>query len=895
MQNGRWHDFVFRMKIGKVALMGLCFIAIGLMASIEPVHGLVFSQNSSQQPDRVVATAQAPGAETSVGHSEQIKKQIIEAYDRLPLTFVKNEGQINPKVYYYGQGRGAGVYFTAKEVRFAFVKPALRHDQTQVLTPVALRDTGISSAERKDRGGMALSLEFLGANPKAQVAGRAKQAGKVHYFVGNNPALWRTDLATYREVVYRDLWPGVEAAFRDEGGRMKYEFHLQPGARVEAVRLAYNGAEGLSLDDAGNLLIKTLSGVLSDVRPTSYQVIDGRKVPVQSRFTLRQGEPGQNVFGFEVSDGYDPAYPLTIDPGLEYSTYVGGVAPDDAYGIQVDASGNAYVTGDTSSTDFPVTGGAFDTHYGGGSYDAFVLKLNATGSALVYATYLGGSGNDIGKAIVLDANGNAYVAVSTGSSDMPVTSGVLQPALRGQNNAYIAKLSANGKRLELGTYLGGTGYDDVQGIALDSGGNIYLAGSTGSVDFPTSPFPFDSTYNGGNDAYVAKLNSTLSTLSYSTYLGGSGDDLASGLAVDSNGIAYITGNTSSTNFPTTAGAFDTSVNGNVDAFVARVNPNAQRSASLLYSTYLGGSGIEYGRGIAVDAGGNAYVAGYTQSLDFPTTAGAFDTSANGSNDVFVSKLTPTGNALVYSTFLGGVASDTGFAIAVDASGDAYVTGTTDSADFPVTPDTAFSATNSGSGDAFVSELDPNGSSLLYSTFLGGSRADRAFALALGSQGQIYLTGHTGSPDFPTTPGVFDTTYNDAADVFISELIQVAPGPDLVITALNGPSQAVRGSTITATLTVKNQGTQGTAFFQNAIYLSEFPTLTGWYILLDYQGVPNGLAAGASYTDTFTHLTIPTTSRTGNLYLVAKADRAEVIVETNETNNTMAQPINITKK
>jgi len=885
MQNGTWRDRVRRM--GGVALMGGCSIVLGLlMISSEPDHSLAASQDRTPLPERVAAATQAPGGEASVGASEQIKKQVIEAYGRLPLTFVKNEGQINPQVQYYGQGRGAKVYFTASEILFAFAKPAARHDRTQVLTPVALRE--------KDRG-TALSLEFLGANPKVRVAGRAEQEGKVNYFVGNNPALWQTDLATYREVAYKDLWPGVEAAFRDEGGSLKYEFRLQAGTRVEAVQLAYNGSESLSLDDAGNLQIKTPLGVLTDVKPTSYQMLDGRKVPVQSRFALRQGDDGRNVFGFEVA-AYDPAYPLTIDPGLVYSTYVGTDGPDDGYGIQVDANGNAYVTGDTERDSFPVTAGAFDTLYGGYT-DAFVLKLNATGTALIYSTYLGGNGSDIGEAIAVDASGNAYVAISTSSSDMPVMpSSVFQPALQGSTDVYVAKLNATGKKLQLGTYLGGSGYDAVQGIALDSSANVYLAGYTQSVDFPTSAFPYDSTANGGYDAYVAKLNAALSTLSYSTYLGGSSDDSATGLAVDHNGLAYVTGNTTSTDFPTTAGAFDTSANGGSDIFVTAVNPPAQGAASLYNSTYLGGSLAEYGGGIAVDNGTSAYVTGYTFSTDFPTTAGAFDTSFNGGNDAFVSKLFMGGNALVYSTFLGGTSGEAGRAIAVDAFFNAYVTGDTASSDFPVTPVTAVSATYNGGTDVFVTRLNPTGASLLYSTFLGGNWADRAFALALGAQGQMYVTGHTGSSDFPTTPGAFDMTHNGVADVFVAKLIPVAEGSDFVITEISGPSQAVRGTTISVTTTVYNQGTQGGGydFFKNGIYLSEFPTLTGWNILVA-TGERISLAPGQSYTDTLPSVLIPTTSRTGNLYLVSKADWTDVIQESDENNNTRSQPINITKK
>jgi hypothetical protein len=352
-------------------------------------------------------------------------------------------------------------------------------------------------------------------------------------------------------------------AVRGEGGKLKYEFHLKPGSSVEDVRLAYRGAEGLSVGAGGELLVRTSLGVLKDAAPVSYQRIGGERVPVESRYKLLKGDGG---YGFWVG-AHDPRYPLVIDPGLDYSTFLGGTSGDEGEGMAV-REGRAYVTGRTSSTNFPTTPGAFDRTFSGG--DAFVTKLNASGSALVYSTFLGGTNFDQGFDITVDRRGSAYVTGSTFSANYPTTRGAFDRTSNGNLDAFVTKLNATGSALVYSTFLGGTGDEQGLGIAVRFG-RSYVTGETFTADFPTTPNAFDTTLDGGFDAFVTKLNASGSALVYSTFLGGTGTDQGTAIAVDGTGRAYVTGGTGSTDFPTTPGAFDTTFNGgNSDAFVTKL-------------------------------------------------------------------------------------------------------------------------------------------------------------------------------------------------------------------------------------------------------------------------------------------------------------------------------------
>jgi uncharacterized protein (TIGR03437 family) len=605
---------------------------------------------------------------------------------------------------------------------------------------------------------------------------------------------------TYAKVRYHGVYPGVDLVYYGNQRQLEYDFVVAPGADPKPIRLQFAGAKGLRLGTDGDLEVTAAGGAMTFHKPVVYQLADGQRKAIEGSFAL----PAKNTVGFRVGS-YDRGKPLVIDPVLVYSTYLGGSGylgqsgfGDDARGLAVDGSGNAYVTGYTYSADFPVTQGALQTAYSACSYcvAAFVTKLNPSGTALVYSTYLVASGGGAyANALAVDASGNAYIGGSA-SSGFPTTPGAFQTmnrSLPGGSNAFVTKLNPTGSALVYSTYLGGgtsyLGGDGATALAVDSLGNAYIAGVTYSSDFPVTAGAFQTGNNAGeaSNAFVAKLNPAGGTLVYSTYLGGSGrivfsfgpqvwnGDGATGLSLDSAGDAYITGYAYSTDFPVTVGAFQTTNRATVpygpggvaptynrsNAFVAKLNP---AGTAPVYSTYLGGSGSsqrgDSASGLAVDGSGNAYITGAAGSTDFPATQGALQTTNHSAagNNAFVTKLNPAGSALVYSTYLGGSGSDAASGLAVDGSGIAYIAGAASSTDFPVTQG-ALQTTNhsAAGGNAFLAEFNRAGSALVYSTYLGGSGGDAASGVAVDGSGNAYITGEAGSTDFPATPGAFQAT------------------------------------------------------------------------------------------------------------------------------------------
>jgi len=522
-----------------VALVAL--VALGVLISASQVtnaeHYSVWSKDSKS------GAAEPPGSEPTAA-PQMSDEEALDAYKQLPLSFIPNEGQTEEAVRYYAQGAGYGYFFTPKGATLSFAE---------------------GNGGAKGYKGHALALDFLGADPDATLTAQKRLAGKVNYLEGNDPAEWQQGLPTHAELLYGGLWPGIDMAVRGERGKLKYEFHLKPGSSVDDVRLAYRGAEGLKVGARGELLIQTSQGILKDAAPVSYQRIGGERVPVESHYKLT----GDSGYGFAVG-AYDPRYPLVIDPGLDYSTYLGGMDFDfSRNSIAVDGSDRAYVTGFTTSTDYPTTPGAFDRTLGSNN-DAFVTKLNASGSALVYSTFLGGIGGGTGDGIAV-RDGRAFVTGYTGSSDFPTTPGAFDTALDGGADAFVTKLNAAGSALVYSTFLGGTNFDRSADIAVDGEGRAHVMGDTQSDDYSTTPGAFDTSYNGGSDAFVTKLNAAGSALAYSTFLGGTKADNGFGIAVDGEGRAYVTGDAQSDDYPTTPGAFDTTFNGGPnDAFVTKL-------------------------------------------------------------------------------------------------------------------------------------------------------------------------------------------------------------------------------------------------------------------------------------------------------------------------------------
>jgi hypothetical protein len=671
-----------------------------------------------------------------------------DLYGNLPLHFEANQGQTDRQVRFFSRGSGYSLFLTASEA---------------VL--VLQRDASPQAASAVLRMGLA------GANPRPLASGLKALPGSANYLIGDDASKWRTNVPTYGRVRYQGVYPGIDLVYYGNQRQLEYDFVVAPGADPRKIELDLQGVDELEIDGGGDLVLRTAGGDTRLKRPIVYQEIDGVRRQISGRYILK----GTTQVGFEIAN-YDTSRPLTIDPVLAYSTFLAGNDSDSGRAIAVDSFGNAYVTGFTQSTDFPTTAGASAPVFNG-NRDVFVTKLNVTGAALVYSTFIGGSGFDEGTGIAVDASGAAYVTGQTQSANFPATAGAFDTSFNGGSDAFVAKLDATGSTLVYSTFLDGSAAATAAGIAIDGNGNAYVTGQTSSADFPVTAGAFQPVFQGGagglrSDAFLTKIDAAGAALVYSSFLGGTGDEQGQAVTVDGAGSAYVAGVTLSTDFPTTGAAFDTSYNGNGDAFVARVNGSG---STLLYATLLGGSSSDSAAAIALDATGAAYVTGGTSSADFPVTAGAFDNSFNGAGttDAFVTKLDANGSALVYSTLLGGSGGEGGSSVAVDATGTAYVAGDTSSQDFPTTAgafDTTFGCCSFG--DAFVIKLNPAGSALAYSTYLGGNSIESLISLALDAKGAVYVTGFTGSPDFPTTPGAFDTTVSPGfrfQDAFVSKL------------------------------------------------------------------------------------------------------------------------------
>lgn len=684
---------------------------------------------------------------------------IQQAYGQAPVSFEANQGQTASQVDYLARGAGYTLYLTGSGAVLD-------------LQPL----TSGSGGSSDEVSGTVIDMQFVGANANATVTGLDKQQTVSNYFVGSDPSQWHTGIANYGQVEYQNLYSGISATFHGSQRQLEYDFNIAPGADPNQIQWQITGASGLSIDSSGNLLIHTAGGDLMEKAPNIYQNVNGTQVAVSGHFVLE----GSDRVGFAVGS-YDTSLPLVIDPLLSYSTYLGSSGGGaDGEAIAVDSAGSAYVAGRTNATNFPTTPGSYQTTLAG-STDVYVTKFSADGKSLLYSTYLGGTNSEFPSAIAVDASGNAYVVGVTQSTDFPVTPGAFQTAYAGGlRDAFVTKLNAAGTALVYSTFLGGSDFDNGDDIAVDTAGNAYVVGQTVSTDFPTTAGAFQTVIAGSSDGYVTKLNPAGSALVYSTYFGGSSSDSAQSIAIDSSGNAYFTGQTFSANLPTTAGAFQPTIGGGQDAFATKLNASG---TALVYSTYLGGGSDEDGFGIAVDSSGSAYITGDTESTNYPTTPGAFQTTLRGVVDAIVTKFNPAGTSLAYSTYLGGSGQENGEGIVVNGAGEAFVVGFTNSTNFPTTPGALQSTYGGGSADSFLARLNAAGSSLVYSAYQGGSASDTGRGVALDSAGNAYVTGDTQSTNFPVSAGAFQTTLSGSGDGFVSKFLFAATHNQLFINQL----------------------------------------------------------------------------------------------------------------
>src|SRR5262245_26584166 len=709
-----------------------------------------------------------------------------------PLVFEANHGQTDEQVKFLGRGPGYTVFLTSTE---------------------AVVTLGQGRSERA-----VVRMKPVGANADALVVPDGALPGVVNYS-SSGPGSASVSAPTYGRVRYVDVYPGIDLVYYGRPRQLEYDFVVAPGADPGRIALAFDGVERLDVDSAGDLVLHTAAGDLRQPRPVVYQEIDGGRRSVAGDYVL----DGDGRVRIRLG-AYDAAHALVIDPVLAYSTYLGGSNEEAdwlwgaVFGIAVDAAGNAYVTGSTTSVDFPTTPGAIRTL--SGDQDVFVTKLSPTG-AVLYSTYLGGPCSDLARAIAVDAAGNAYITgrAHGGVCWADVTSGAL-----------VAKLSPTGTLLYSFVF-GGSMADISMGnaIAVDGQGHAYVTGfaRSSSNDFPTTPGAYRTEMCPGpygvttSEGFVAKINAEGTGLIYSTYLCGNGDDSPNGIAIDAAGNAYIAGSTNSHDFPTVNPIQPAHRGGPVTqtGFLSKLSADGSH---LIYSTYLGGTYNDAIQGLAIDGQGNVYIAGWTQSDDFPTTAGVIQPEPGNrffldvlSTAAFVAKITAAGSALVYSTYLFGEGHDSASRIAVDTAGNAYVIGTTASIYFPILD--AFQSKPRGPEDAFVAKLSPDGTRLLYSSYLGGSHtvwsplngSDSGSAIAVDQAGNAYIAGYTYSYDFPTTPGAFqpglggggpvcDYYGTPCGDVFVAKVTAGGPGivPPISLTVDRG--EVPPGGSFTAT-------------------------------------------------------------------------------------------------
>jgi hypothetical protein len=764
-------------------------------------------------------------------------------YGKLPTTFEANVGQTDPQVKFLSRGSGYVVFLTSGGMVFS------AHSQL-----VANTGAQPNAKTNQTQSGAVIQLNLVGANPNPLAVGESPQPGKANYFIGRDRSKWHTNVATYGKVHYKDVYPGIDLVYYGNPSQLEYDFEIAAGANPKQIQFDVKGADSVSVDSTGDLVLQTKQGALHVKSPVLYQTFNNMKLPVSGGFSLKSS----TRVGFSLT-GYDPTKPLVIDPVLLYSTYLGGLADDQAVGVAVDSEGSAYVTGWTQSTNFPLASQGTTPS----GTNAFIAKLDVSGSSLLYADFIGGSSEDYAQAMTLDSNNNAYVTGYTCSGDFPLVN-AFQSSMNGCYDGFISKVSADGSSLLYSTYLGGNSQTVPYAIALNSSNEMYVAGYTYSTDFPLlNAFQTTVAPNGGGNygqyGFVTHLTADGSALVFSTYLGGSTNlvqdcgypcwgqpaSVIQGIAVDLSGNAYVAGYTNTYNFPTSDGAYmplQNSPNYLQIGFVSEFGG----SGSLLYSTYFGSTNYPSSAvGIAVDGSGSAYITGtgYSDGTFPVTTPNLCDPGTNGwsCSYGFVTKFNPTGTGLAYSTFLPVNNYASPQSITLDAQDNAYVLSSVYNG--PMTtlnPIEGFT----NQYDLLITEIDPTGSIQMFSTYLGGSGNDYPGGIAVDASGSIYVTGYTNSSDFPVTAAALQNTLGGNSDAFVAK-----------IGTANAPAVAISPSLVQFSIRAVGSVSQpNTSLLRNmgssALTISSI-TISGDFTETDTCGTSVSAAATCTFTVTFT--------------------------------------------
>lgn len=760
----------------------VCNLGLSLLVALTVCAMFAVCVSTSALDNPTTAVSRKAGNSASQQPSAAVKQRAMTAFGNLPLTFEPNQGQTDSQVKFLSRGHGYNLFLTSKEAVFTLPLASknsalLDFAKQKQMDLTAKSAPGASASDPTDA---VMRMTMLGANPQPVIAAEDQQPGKTSYFIGNDPKNWHTGIPGFARVHYRDVYPGVDVIYH--GARqLEFDVVVNAGAKPDNVELSFDGARSMAIDDAGDLVLTSEAGEVRLQHPVAYQEKNGVRRPVNARFVMKNATQVAFALG-----RYDHSRQLVIDPpiSVSYATYLGGggngtlgTGEEAATGINVDSGGYVYVTGGTSSFSFPGCTGTCASQLNG-KLLAYITQITPVGT-LGYSTIFGGTtGNVFDQGLAIDSvHGNLYITGGTSSTDLPNAPGHAQGTYGGgATDGFVASLTLDGKTVNWSTYVGGSSGDEAFGISLDSLGDVFVAGQTTSADFPVkNPLPQGGSYNGAGDAFVTEVSADGSQFLVSSYIGGSGLDLATGVSWNATtGNVSVGGSTQSptsggVGLPVTAGAFQqicgtdgtcnsatVPVGPKDDAFVVTFNPS---TSQYVFVTYVGGEFFDDATALTTDAAGNVYITGKTQSQSFPTQNPLQPSLGGGVQNAFVTALNPTGSALVYSTYLGGNGFDEGLGIVVDTNNDAYITGSTTSTTFPTQNPSQqnFGGGNTGQfmSDAFVSELNWNSPtlSLVFSTYLGGSGDEDIFGgfIGIDSNENIYVIGDTNSLNFPVQP------------------------------------------------------------------------------------------------------------------------------------------------
>jgi len=733
--------------------------------------------------------------------SQEIKESALDTEinkTKNNQVFIENKGQWDNEVLYLTKVNSANVWITKTGVVYDYYQIEKTADdkiQNQQLNRTNSHKPDLENEPKYNIKGHIIKMEFNNSNSNPTPTSSYKSKTYHNYFLGIDKSKWASNVSLYNEVQVNNIYEDISVKYYFDGNSIRYDYILEAGADISKLKMNYKGQNNIETNNEGELLITTSLCEIKHNKIFAYQELNNQKIEIECRFE----KTSDNQYTFKLGK-YDKTLALIIDP-LVWSTLIGGSVKsggsfDFVRGMAVDEVGNVYIANKALNEDYPTTTGAYDETQNG-KIDVAISKLSDDGSTLVYSTFIGGSSDDEVKGIVIDQSNNVYVTGMTGGNnddenDFPTTSGAFDEAYNGNSDVFVSKLSSDGSKLFYSTYIGGQYSEYGHAITLDDSNNAYIAGITisdqNTNDYPTTAGAYDETFNGGYyDIIVSKLSSDGSEILYSTFIGGDGEDYAFGITIDKLNNIYIVGGTyieggGPTNYPTTSGAYDRFNHDWEDIIVSKLSNDG---STLLMSTIIGGESNERANGIALDDSNNVIITGYTNSKDYPATKGTYDDIMNELYiyDVFVSKLSNDGSALAWSTFIGGKYNDFANGIVLDKSNNIYIAGETvgnignETYTYPTT-ENAYDRTHNDNIDVMVSKLSSDGSTLLYSTYIGGNGNDKCYGIALDKSEKVYITGLTSSKHipFPTTSGAYNEVHsNSVFDVFVTKFDKLATG------------------------------------------------------------------------------------------------------------------------